>query len=91
LPENASNITEKQIHDALWNYYYDVEKTVGYLVKINVTKAKKEPKKAMGNKVTGWCNLFYTEVEIRGFYLAGMKSSGLEGGGSSFVISRSWK
>jgi len=89
LPENASNITEKQIHDALWNYYYDVEKTVGYLVKTNATKTKKEPKKAMGNKATGWYNLFYTEDETRGFYLAGRRSSVLEGGGYISVISRS--
>lgn len=47
LPPGPNNITEKQIHEALWNYYYDVEKSVAYLVK---TYYPKVPKKFAGNK-----------------------------------------
>ena len=52
---DAGHITEKQIHEALWHYYYDIEKTVGYLLATYVTKPKeKEQKKAAaGKKVTG--------------------------------------
>lgn len=56
LPEGAGNITEKQIHDALWHYYYDIEKTVGYLINtyVNVKpKAKKEGKQEVKKKATG--------------------------------------
>lgn len=27
----VANITEKEIREALWHYYYDVDKAVGYL------------------------------------------------------------
>ncbi|KAG4032684.1 hypothetical protein MFRU_006g01510 [Monilinia fructicola] len=47
LPASSSNITEKQIQDALWHYYYDVEKSVAYLLNIQTPKV---PKKAGGNK-----------------------------------------
>lgn len=54
LPEGTGHITEKQIHDALWHYYYDVEKTVGYLIATYVAKPKKPQKKATsGKKETG--------------------------------------
>ena len=44
LPE-GSDITEKQIHEALWHYYYNIEKTVGYLMKEFVTPKKEISKK----------------------------------------------
>ena len=31
LGEDANKVTTKQIHDALWHYYYDIEKSVSYL------------------------------------------------------------
>ena len=31
LPSSTYYIPEKEIHDALWNYYYDIAKTVTYL------------------------------------------------------------
>jgi elongation factor 1 alpha-like protein len=53
LPDGAGYIAENQIHDALWHYYYDVEKTVGYLITTYVAKPKKEQKVAAGKKATG--------------------------------------
>ncbi|CAD6449361.1 8c653c68-7b3a-4870-b09b-57c95e3f3990 [Sclerotinia trifoliorum] len=47
LPSGTSKITEKQIQEALWHYYYDVEKSVKYLVN---TYLPKVPKKVAGNK-----------------------------------------
>ncbi|KAL2069407.1 hypothetical protein VTL71DRAFT_14086 [Oculimacula yallundae] len=45
LPETAEHITDKQIHDALWHYYYDIEKSVGYLMNTYVVKKEKKEKK----------------------------------------------
>jgi elongation factor 1 alpha-like protein len=35
-------VTDKEIHDALWHYYYDIEKSVAYLK--NSKKPKPAPK-----------------------------------------------
>ncbi|TVY15557.1 HBS1-like protein [Lachnellula arida] len=44
-PDSTSQISDKQITDALWHYYYDVEKSVNYLVgTVKKENAKKEPK-----------------------------------------------
>lgn len=42
LPPGSSNITEKQIHEALWHYYYDVGKSVTYLVNTYIPKVPKK-------------------------------------------------
>ncbi|KAG9229204.1 P-loop containing nucleoside triphosphate hydrolase protein [Amylocarpus encephaloides] len=44
LPATASHITDKQIQESLWHYYYDVEKAVKYLAATLVAKAAKAPK-----------------------------------------------
>lgn len=49
-------ITDKEIQEALWHYYYDVEKSVTYLLNSRTTKrAKQENKKvvASGKKGNG--------------------------------------
>jgi len=44
-PDITSQISDKQITDALWHYYYDVEKSVSYLVgTVKKESVKKEPK-----------------------------------------------
>ncbi|KAM0527048.1 hypothetical protein ACHAP6_002704 [Verticillium nonalfalfae] len=47
LGSAAGSLTTQQIHDALWYYYYDIEKTVDYLLKKYITPPtpKSEPKK----------------------------------------------
>ncbi|TDZ38528.1 HBS1-like protein [Colletotrichum spinosum] len=46
LGSDAEKVTTKQIHDALWYYYYDVDKTVSYLRnKFVAPPTKPEPKK----------------------------------------------
>ena len=52
LPPTASHVTDKQIQESLWHYYYDVEKTVKYLVS-SIEKAQKPAKKANGGKAQG--------------------------------------
>ncbi|KAH8887696.1 hypothetical protein GQ53DRAFT_290219 [Thozetella sp. PMI_491] len=44
LGANASKVTKTQIEEALWHYYYDVDKAVTYLVSKIITPP--EPKKA---------------------------------------------
>ncbi|GJC89685.1 HBS1-like protein [Colletotrichum liriopes] len=49
LGPDADKVTAQQIQDALWYYYYDVDKTVSYLQKKFITPPpapKQEPKKA---------------------------------------------
>lgn len=69
LPEGSSHITEKQIHEALWHYYYDVDKTVGYLVASYITKAKEQKKAAVGKKATGEFHYFLSSMDSRAFEL----------------------
>lgn len=47
-----NQITDKQIQDSLWYYYYDIEKTVKYLVKtyLEPPKEKKAPGGVKKNK-----------------------------------------
>ncbi|KUJ12554.1 uncharacterized protein LY89DRAFT_623737 [Mollisia scopiformis] len=44
LPPQASHVTDKQIREALWHYYYDIEKSVGYLVSTYAAKPKAQKK-----------------------------------------------
>ncbi|WYZ37875.1 hypothetical protein EsH8_II_001381 [Colletotrichum jinshuiense] len=56
LGPEASKVTQQQIHDALWHYYYDIEKTVSYLQKkfIAPPPPKQEPKKAKDDGFGLW-------------------------------------
>lgn len=59
LGGDANKVTVKQIEDALWHYYYDVEKSVAFLQKSFINTAPKPtPKKAPEGK------------SIRSFYAA---------------------
>jgi elongation factor 1 alpha-like protein len=59
LPEGLGPITEKQIHDSLWHYYYDVDKTIAYLLKEHAAKPKKVQQKKIEKKnITGRFWLF---------------------------------
>ena len=43
LGDSQRMVTDAQIQESLWHYYYDIEKTVGYLTKKFLTAPKKEP------------------------------------------------
>jgi hypothetical protein len=56
LPAATTQITDKEIQESLWHYYYDVEKTVAYLLSKHTPKqkvAKKENVKGKGGNVQG--------------------------------------
>ena len=61
LPRESGNITDKQIQDALWHYYYDVPKSVGYLVNTYLAKPKKENIKTVAKK-SGGLQIFTAEI-----------------------------
>jgi elongation factor 1 alpha-like protein len=67
LPEASGHITDRQIQDALWHYYYDVDKSVAYLIKEYMAKPKKEQKK----KVAGGFYLFFPTLQVHGGELVG--------------------
>jgi elongation factor 1 alpha-like protein len=48
LLQGSSHITDKQIQEALWHYYYDVDKSIAYLRREYMAKPKKEQKKLTG-------------------------------------------
>lgn len=49
LPDNAKHLTDKQIQESLWHYYYDVDKSVTYLAStVEVKEKKVEVKKKDG-------------------------------------------
>lgn len=45
LGPRAEDVTTKQIHDALWHYYYDVDKSVAYLLNKFIDPAPKPASK----------------------------------------------
>ncbi|KAK5987908.1 HBS1-like protein [Cladobotryum mycophilum] len=52
LGTEVNKVTLKQIQDALWHYYYDVDKSVTYLIKTFIAPAPKPaPKKAPEGKL----------------------------------------
>ncbi|KAM0562761.1 hypothetical protein ACHAPJ_001601 [Fusarium lateritium] len=46
LGTEANKVTKSQIEEALWHYYYDVDKSVTYLMKTFIAPAPKPAKKA---------------------------------------------
>lgn len=60
-PTGAAHITDRQIQDALWHYFYDVGKSVGYLVSTYVEKPKEKAKAKEAQKdATSRLNYFFT-------------------------------
>lgn len=46
LGENSDKVTPKQMQDAIWHYYYDIDKVVGYLDRTYVNPPEKPKPKA---------------------------------------------
>jgi elongation factor 1 alpha-like protein len=84
LPEATTQITDKEIQESLWHYYYDVGKTVAYLLGKHTPKqkvAKKENVKGKGEKVQGGLISFIFAAEGRaGAGEGGVEKRGVRGG-----------
>lgn len=59
---NIPGITDYHIHDALWHYYYDVDKSVTYLVNSRTKEEDKGVKKKKENK-KGGCEFYIHDCE----------------------------
>jgi elongation factor 1 alpha-like protein len=84
LPEASSGVTDEEIHESLWHYYYDVEKSVAYLASKHAPK--KVVKKENVKKGTVQGGLIYFSAAGGG---AGVVREGKQGasvrGGLPFV------
>jgi len=81
LPATATHITDKQIQEALWHYYYDIEKSVGYLMSTYVAKKEKEKKKSKGGFISCFDARGGDAAQVRGVYGHGKAE---RGGGFTF-------
>lgn len=52
LGPQASKVTTQQIQESLWHYYYDVDKTIAYLISKFIDPAPKPPAKTKVPKTT---------------------------------------
>lgn len=52
LGSQASKVTTQQIQESLWHYYYDVDKTIAYLISKFIDPAPKPPAKNKAPKIT---------------------------------------
>ena len=50
LGPQADKVTTQQIQEALWHYYYDVDKSVAYLINKFIDPTPAKPAKAKGPK-----------------------------------------
>lgn len=66
LPPQGSHITDKQIQEALWHYYYDIEKSVGYLVSTYISgpKAQKKARVQDVKKAQGRSYCFFPLISV---------------------------
>lgn len=78
MQSGAESITDQQIQEALWHYYYDVGKSVTYLLGTVTPKTPKTPKKAAVRKDKGGSFLLGDSNSVA--IGAGMVGSGLLGG-----------
>ncbi|KAK2014314.1 elongation factor Tu GTP binding domain-containing protein [Colletotrichum eremochloae] len=68
LGPDSDKVTVQQIQDALWYYYYDIDKTVSYLQKKFIAPPpapKQEPKKAKDGEISDYDTASTSEYPIR--------------------------
>lgn len=53
IGHDVSEITDQKIQEALWHYFYDVEKSVNYLLNLRTAASKKKVKELGGKKGQG--------------------------------------
>lgn len=94
LPSNVAHIPDKEIQESLWHYYYDVEKSVAYLVSKHTPKqkvVKKDNVKRKEGKAQGGLIYFpFATGEAAGNGDGGVEEMGVRGGCFSYSP-RKWK
>ena len=62
LGSDSSKVTTQQIEEALWHYYYDIEKSVAYLVSKCISQKPAKPTTQKRNKPGGKSSCFHTDT-----------------------------
>lgn len=62
LGSDSSKVTTQQIEDALWHYYYDVEKSVAYLANKYISPKHAKPPAQKKNKSEGRSSSFHMDT-----------------------------
>ncbi len=62
LGSDSSKVTTQQIEEALWHYYYDVEKSVAYLASKYISSKPAKLPAQEGNKSGGKPPSFHTDT-----------------------------
>ncbi|TGJ77118.1 hypothetical protein E0Z10_g10764 [Xylaria hypoxylon] len=62
LGSDSSKVTTKQIEEALWHYYYDVEKSVAYLASKYISPKPAKSPAQKSNKSGGKSSSFHTDT-----------------------------
>jgi hypothetical protein len=70
LGEGAKSVTQQQIEDALWHYYYDVDKSVNYLLNKFIAPPEKTPKKNAKKATENGKSLFSVTLLIQDMEVA---------------------
>lgn len=65
LGDGVPGVTDKDIQEALWHYYYDVEKSVNYLIQSRMPKEEKK-KKVKGGQISLSCHFSGRHNMVRG-------------------------
>lgn len=89
LGDDVPGITDKDIQEALWHYFYDVEKSVNYLLQSRTAKKETGKKKAKGGSLFSHLELgdmAWRQGELEEGMGAGMGGSYGSGGASPLSL-----
>lgn len=62
LGNDVPSITDKDIQEALWHYYYDLDKSVKYLLQKSMPKEEKKKKTKGGSLIS---SIYHNELRSR--------------------------
>lgn len=89
LGDDVPGITDKDIQEALWHYFYDVEKSVNYLLQSRTAKKETGKKKAKGGSLFSHLELGDMAWRRNGLEGAGAGMGGSYGSGGASPLSLS--
>ncbi len=81
------NVTDKEIQDALWHYYYDIAKTVSYILNSRMPKKENVPKKKKGGELYDFhCLLHISNPGYHGLWHGEATRSKASGGSPVSIV-----
>lgn len=82
LGDDVPGITEKDIQEALWHYYYDLDKSVNYLLQKSMPKEEKKKKTKGGSLFLPFITIELGRWRVRAAARGQRRSLGCLGGAS---------